>query len=179
MFWKFFFISSLCIFSLGVLCRLFNHFRKCIISYKSQSYNSCICLLCAISFFLQLWNIAFEIIELVLFLFDLLCDTILLSSVVEPCPWDNSHCPASFRSSLFAIFLLSSVVEHSLSDTRPCVFFFDLLCTISFCFPGLLNLACGMFSKSLCCLLLFHLIFLMSRECVSFILLFYLVFLMS
>ena len=73
LFWnQFFFISSLCIFSLGVLCHLFNHFRKCITSYKSLSYHSCLFLLCAISFFLWLWNLAFEILELVLFLFDLL-----------------------------------------------------------------------------------------------------------
>ena len=150
LFWNFFFISSLCIFSLGVLCHLFNHFRKCIISYKSWFYQSCLFLLCAISFCLRLWNLGFQILELVLFLFDLLsaipfcclrlwnlpceilvlvlfffrsslCDIFLFSWVVEPCLWH-----------VFEMFVLSSVVSSKLSDVSGmCIFYSVVLSCLS------------------------------------------------
>ena len=74
--------GTLCISSIpfvsffpGVLCRCFHHFCKYVISYKSWCYVSFFIFFSMqyLSFCLRLWNLPCEIIDLVLFLFDLLC----------------------------------------------------------------------------------------------------------
>ena len=50
-----------------------HHFLRYLISYRSWCYHSFLFLLCALCFGLRLWNLAFEILVVLLFLLHLLC----------------------------------------------------------------------------------------------------------
>ena len=149
-------------------------------------------------FCVGLWNLACQIIDLVLFLFHLLCsqsfccfqltnlacDILVIVLFVSHLLCAKPFC--SLRLWNFAceilclvMFLLDLLCAISLCGLRlkfaceidfELVFFlFHLLYATFFCCCWLLNLACGMSWKCLCCFLLFHLSFLMCRECFSFL----------